>query len=261
MTRNDLLVEIMAAMNDERVTLEILVAALGVLEGVTDHTFNPGVELMPAYEAGRNVGAGLPGGVDVDEEDAPTPAEVGDKVAQSIVGDVVIRAEDGQGAYLGNANDGAWFAVAPGPDGLWYMSAIVDCDTAGFVDNLVIDEPHDTLADAMAAGHARAVEWCVLNGVALEKKEDKTLGVEELIDFLKEDEDHFGPEWASIKESWHAHMQRERKLRASVNDFADAVIDQVKWAMSSEYNVEEEETLFDDFFAFLINKARSQIDL
>jgi hypothetical protein len=350
---NDLKVEIMAAMNHERVTLEILVAALGVLEGVTDATFNPGGPLMPVYEAGRNLGAGLPGGVDVDEESAgtgftgaldfratdgshleynmedgrvavvwgdgylhvfasaedyadevidpveviparrqrqhyateaayehaqaeaealrarireareaapaATPAEVGDKIAASIVGDVVEAAEDGAGSYIGNADDGVWFAVAEGPDGKWYMSAIVDCDTAGFSDSLTIDEPYDDHGAAWDAGLNLARTWCEENSVRW--REPKHVGVEELIDYLKGDEEHLGVEWEAHREVWRGHMQRERELRLELLGLAQAAMLNVRSALEgSGYPIEEEASAVDDFFAYLISRARNQGD-
>lgn len=63
------------ALDDERVTLPILAAALGVLESVSDVTANlDDVEgdrdLGADYDAGRDLGANLPGGVDEDADTA-----------------------------------------------------------------------------------------------------------------------------------------------------------------------------------------------
>lgn len=56
------------ALGDPSVTREILAAALGVLEAVGDGaTFNPGDDLIDVYDAGRALGAPLPGGVDHDD--------------------------------------------------------------------------------------------------------------------------------------------------------------------------------------------------
>jgi hypothetical protein len=67
--------------------------------------------------------------------------------------------------YIGGEEDGVYYQTAEGPDG-WYMTAVVDCDTGGFCDNLTTDDgPHDSDNEARAAGIYLAVEWCSENAV------------------------------------------------------------------------------------------------
>lgn len=73
--------------------------------------------------------------------------------------------------YVGNFLDGVYYAVAEGADG-WYMSAIVDCDTASFADSLVTDDgPYEDEKAALAAGQNAAFDWCASNGVAVQGHE------------------------------------------------------------------------------------------
>jgi len=67
--------------------------------------------------------------------------------------------QDGAGA------DVVYFAVAEA-GGKWFMSAIIDCDSASFVDSLVADDgPYDSEEEAIAAGLNCAVEWMISNDV------------------------------------------------------------------------------------------------
>lgn len=73
-----------------------------------------------------------------------------------------------EATYIGNEDDGVYFAVAKGRDG-WYMSAVVDCNTSHFVESLVTDDgPYKTENEANWAGRDAAVQWCVDNDVNYE---------------------------------------------------------------------------------------------
>jgi len=49
-------------------------------------------------------------------------------------------------------------------NGKWFMSAVIDCDTASFVDGLTTDDgPYDTEAAAIAAGLHCAIDWMLNN--------------------------------------------------------------------------------------------------
>ena len=51
-------------------------------------------------------------------------------------------------------------------NGKWFMSAVIDCDTASFVDGLTTDDgPYDTEAAAIVAGMNCAIEWMINNEV------------------------------------------------------------------------------------------------
>jgi hypothetical protein len=70
--------------------------------------------------------------------------------------------------YVGDENDGVYYQVARGDDG-WYMTAVVNCDTASFVDDLVVDDgPYDSEADAIEGGKNAAFGWCFDNDVLLD---------------------------------------------------------------------------------------------
>jgi hypothetical protein len=67
--------------------------------------------------------------------------------------------------YVGDENDGVYYQVAKGEDG-WYMTAVVDCNTAHFVDDLVVDDgPYESEAAAIMGGKNAAFEWCMNNHV------------------------------------------------------------------------------------------------
>src|SRR5512147_909945 len=73
-----------------------------------------------------------------------------------------------EATYVGDENDGCYYQVAEGPDG-WYVTVVVDCDTASFVDTLVKDDgPCPTKKHAEETGRNTAVDWCVTNGVSFE---------------------------------------------------------------------------------------------
>ena len=67
--------------------------------------------------------------------------------------------------YIGDSDDGVYFSIAEVHDG-WWMSAIVNCDSAGFVTDLVTDDgPHPSSEAAHSAGVSAAVDWCIVNNV------------------------------------------------------------------------------------------------
>jgi hypothetical protein len=73
-------------------------------------------------------------------------------------------------SYVGDNEDGVYVAAAQGANG-WYVSTVVDCNTAHFVQPLVTDDgPYDTEARAVAAGLRQAEEWCTDNEVSLDPR-------------------------------------------------------------------------------------------
>lgn len=70
-TAKELRLALFAAMDDRRVSEEMLATAIGVLEGCRDSaTYNPGEALIGRYDEGRELGASLPGGVDEEDEES-----------------------------------------------------------------------------------------------------------------------------------------------------------------------------------------------
>lgn len=68
--------------------------------------------------------------------------------------------------YYGDEDDGVYVSVGQGPDGKWYFTASVDCNSGHFVDVLRRDEgPYETEEEAKEAGKAVAIEWCQDNDV------------------------------------------------------------------------------------------------
>ena len=67
--------------------------------------------------------------------------------------------------YVGDEEDGCYYQVAEGPDG-WYLTVVVDCDSAGFVADYTTDDgPYDSEDEAWTAGHDAGMEWCYTNEV------------------------------------------------------------------------------------------------
>lgn len=72
---------------------------------------------------------------------------------------VAAIADDGSGA------DCVYFDVAE-LGGKWFMSAVIDCDSASFVDSLCVDDgPYETEAAAKTAGLDCATDWMLNNGI------------------------------------------------------------------------------------------------
>jgi len=68
--------------------------------------------------------------------------------------------------YVGSEEDVVDFAVAQGPDRLWYTSTVVDCNSAHFTNPLHTDDgPYRSEASARKAGREAAIEWCLENRV------------------------------------------------------------------------------------------------
>lgn len=67
--------------------------------------------------------------------------------------------------YVGDEQDGVYYQTQEGPDG-WYVTTVVDCNTAHFTDTLERDAgPFDTERDAEEYGENAAIDWCEVNGV------------------------------------------------------------------------------------------------
>lgn len=80
----------------------------------------------------------------------------------------IVQFDADKADYLGDEQDGCYYQVAE-CDGAYYCTVVVDCDTAGFVDNLYTDEgPFDTIEQAADFGHDAAYDWCAENGVPTE---------------------------------------------------------------------------------------------
>lgn len=70
--------------------------------------------------------------------------------------------------YVGDGNDGVYYQVAKGDDG-WYLTAVVDCNSAHFTADLVVDDgPYESEAAAIMGGKNAAFGWCLDNGVAFD---------------------------------------------------------------------------------------------
>lgn len=64
--------------------------------------------------------------------------------------------DDYDGCYYQTGSDGHW----------WYVTVVVDCDSGGFVEDLVTDHgPFLTQEEAELAGRDVAVGWCLDNHV------------------------------------------------------------------------------------------------
>lgn len=79
--------------------------------------------------------------------------------------------------YLGNEDDGVYYIAKESPDGLWYATAMVDCDTGGFCGELLLDNdgPYGTEVEALEAGYHAARYWCYLNEVEFDDEPDHVM--------------------------------------------------------------------------------------
>jgi hypothetical protein len=85
----------------------------------------------------------------------------------------IVASDWDEATYYGDEDDGVYVNVGQGPDGKWYMTATVDCNTASFVDDLVTDDgPYDTEEEAKVAGKDAAIEWCHDNDVDYENPDE-----------------------------------------------------------------------------------------
>ena len=81
--------------------------------------------------------------------------------------DLDCRVDIDEAEYRGNGDDGVYYQVFEDEDGQWYMSAIVDCNTGSFCDNLVTaDGPYNNAMSAEYAGRTVALDWCDHNNVS-----------------------------------------------------------------------------------------------
>ena len=70
--------------------------------------------------------------------------------------------------YVGDDEDGCYYQAAEGEDG-WYVTIVVDCDSAGFVsDHTTDDGPYPSEDDAWEAGRSGSMDWCLEMGVAFD---------------------------------------------------------------------------------------------
>lgn len=77
-------------------------------------------------------------------------------------------------SYVGDEFDGAYYSVGRGPRG-WYLTVLVDCDTAGFMDVIVNDQgPYGTEDVALEEGKNAATEWCWDNNVRTHEEVSET---------------------------------------------------------------------------------------
>lgn len=78
----------------------------------------------------------------------------------------IVKFDVDEATYVGSEEDGVYFQVGEGPGGWWYLTALVDCDTAGFTFDLVTDEgPFTTELEAWDTGLECALDWCINNDV------------------------------------------------------------------------------------------------
>lgn len=80
--------------------------------------------------------------------------------------------------YIGDEADGCYYKVQwsdgePGGGGHakgYYCTIVVDCDTAGFVEDLENDAgPFDTKEQALNYGRNSAIDWCINNRVDIKE--------------------------------------------------------------------------------------------
>lgn len=73
--------------------------------------------------------------------------------------------------YVGDENDGVYYeAKQSAVDNKWYGSAVIECNTGSFVENLATnDGPYDTRNKAREAMRGAGIEWCIDNDVQYEE--------------------------------------------------------------------------------------------
>ena len=85
----------------------------------------------------------------------------------------IVQWDRDEAKYLGNEDDGCYWLTGQGEDGKWYVTVLVDCNTAHFCQPLVTDDgPHNTEGEADKAGETWAFGWCSDNGIAIEDPND-----------------------------------------------------------------------------------------
>jgi len=77
-----------------------------------------------------------------------------------------------EATYVGDGEDGCYF-LAQEHKKKWYVTVVVDCNTAHFCDDLETDAgPFNTRAQAEAYGNNMATDWCINNQVNYTEEED-----------------------------------------------------------------------------------------
>jgi len=78
---------------------------------------------------------------------------------------MIVKFNVDHASYVGNDEDGCYYQTA-GTDESWYVTVIVDCRSANFTADYLVDEgPFDTEQEAELAGESAAQEWCINNEV------------------------------------------------------------------------------------------------
>ena len=71
-------------------------------------------------------------------------------------------------SYIGDEQDGVYYSWGEGPKG-WYVTTVVDCDSAGFVETMTEDDgPYESAEAAELAGKDAGMEWCFDNQIDFE---------------------------------------------------------------------------------------------
>jgi hypothetical protein len=81
----------------------------------------------------------------------------------------LVEVDFDEATYIGNEEDGVYFAVGEVKGKGWFLSAVVDCNSAGFTETLVTDDgPYPTREEAEMGGRNAAYEWCSTNEIAID---------------------------------------------------------------------------------------------
>ncbi len=103
---------------------------------------------------------------------------------------MIVQFDADRAEYVGDEEDGVYYLVSEGADG-WYMTAVVDCDSAGFVADLYTDEgPYETEDAALAAGKGAAIDWCINNQVNWEEEDNMSMEKRAVVNTDKEKTAH-----------------------------------------------------------------------
>lgn len=66
--------------------------------------------------------------------------------------------------YVGDGTDGCYYQTAEDVTGGWYVTVMINSDE----DLITDDGPYSSEEEARTAGNAKAVEWCLENGVQMQ---------------------------------------------------------------------------------------------
>ena len=78
---------------------------------------------------------------------------------------MIVEVNVDHASYVGNNEDGCYYQTAETDEG-WYVTVVVDCGSAAFTADYLVDEgPFDTKQEAELAGESAAQEWCIINEV------------------------------------------------------------------------------------------------